>query len=172
MKSVAMVFGLLLWAALAPATLAQKTKPELLGVRLGMTEAEARARLDQIGRWEQEKEQRRDSVWELKDDKRFSHVAVGFDKKTRRVRYVTLFARAGGERVSPDEVLDLKRAESYTDPAGNRHYTERVRPRAKDSPAYVILAVGKDAASLTRLSVKVLEGAGAEEGAAKTKPRP
>ncbi|MDQ3133281.1 MAG: hypothetical protein M3Q76_00550 [Acidobacteriota bacterium] len=162
MKTRAAIFALLLCGALVPAVVAQKTKPELLGVRLGMAEAEARARLNKVGRWEQEKEQRRDSVWELEGDRRFSHVAVGFDKETRRVRYVTAFARAGGQRVQPAEVLELKRAERYTDPAMNYHYTERVRAR-RNRPGYVIIAVGKDPESLARLSVKIMQPAGGEE---------
>ncbi len=160
---VVVVLLLLLCAAVAPAAVAQqtKTKPELFGVQLGMSEPDARARLNKIGRWEEEKEQRRDSVWELKGDRRFSNVAVGFDKETRRVRYVTAFARAGGERVRATDVLDLGRAERYKDPAGNYHYTERVRA-SKNESGYVIIAVGKDPESLTRLSIKRLEQAGSK----------
>ncbi len=159
MKTRAAMLVLLLCAAAAPAAVAQKTKPELFGVRLGMAEAEARARLSKIGRWEEEKEQRRDSVWELKGDKRFSHVAVGYDKETRRVRYVTAFARVGGARVRPADVLDLRLAKRITDPAGNYRLTQEVSA-GKGHPAYIITVFGRDPEFLARLSVKRLERAG------------
>lgn len=162
MKKRSAIFILLLCAAAAPAAVAQKTKPELFGVRLGMAEREARARLDKIGRWEQEKEQRRDSVWELKGDRRFSYVAVGFDKEARRVRYVTAFARAGGERVRPADVLDLGRAKRIDDPAGNYRLTQEVRAR-RGSPGYLVRAFGKDPDFITRLTVQRIEGRGGEK---------
>lgn len=153
MKARAAIIVLLLCAGHAPAA-AQKTKPELFGVRLGMAEAEARSVLNKIGRWEEEKEQRRDSVWELRGDKRFSHVAVGFDKETRRVRYITAFARARGERVRPADMLDLRLAKRINDPAGNYRLTQEVKG-GRSRPGYVVLAFGKDPAALTRLSVKL-----------------
>ncbi len=161
MKKRAAIFLLLLSAVAAPAAVAQKTGPELLGVRLGTTEAEARARLDRIGRWEEEKELRRDTVWELKGDRRFRAAAVGFVKETRRVRYVTAFAREGGERVRPADVLDLKQAKRVVDPAGNYHLTQTVKAR-KGRPGYLIVVFGKDPEALIRLSVKMIEQAGAE----------
>jgi hypothetical protein len=162
MKSKRVFVALVMCAAFAQAAAAQKTKPELFGVRLGMTETEARARLNQVGRWEEEKEQRRDSVWLLKGDKRFSHVAVGFDKETRRVRYVTAFARAGGERVRPADVIDLKLAQRVMDPAGNYSLRQEVRGH-RSRPGYVVIAFGRDPEALIRLSVKLSTRVGDED---------
>lgn len=171
MKTKGAITILLLCAAFTPHAFAQKMKPELFGVRLGMTEAEARARLSRIGRWVEGQEQRRDSIWELKSDKRFSHVIVGFEKQTRRVRYVTGRVRAGGEQVHPADAFDLGRAERYTDAAGNYHYKERVRAR-RNGPAYVIMADGKSPESLTRLSIKLDEQDGSDEEEDKKKSQP
>lgn len=162
MKTRAAIITLLLCAALAPAARAQKTGPELFGVRLGMEEAEARARLNKIGRWEEEKELRRDSVWALKADRRFREVAVGFDKQTRRVRYVTAIAREGGHPVRPADVIDVGRARRVAnehDPAGNYKLIQRV-PAGKKRPGYVITVFGTKAAPLTRLAIEVDERAG------------
>ena len=166
MKVKLLIFVLLVCGAASPVAFAQKTKAELLGVRLGMKETEARARLDKIGRWEEGKELRRDSVWELKGDQRFSHVAIGYDKATRRVRYVTAFARTDGQRVSPADVIDLKSAKRVIDPAGNYRLTQEVRA-GKKHPGYIITVFGRDPKFLTRLSVKMFDGAGAEDAADK-----
>ena len=155
---------LLLCAAVAPGAVAQKTKtqPELFGVRLDMSEAEARARLNKIGRWEEEKELRRDSVWALDGDRRFAYLVVGFDKETRRVRYVTAKAREGGERVRYAEVLDLKRARRVAAATNNYWFTQEVRPQ-KGHPHYLITGRGTDPKFLTYLSVKRIERASVEE---------
>ena len=163
MKKRATIFLLLLCAvaATAPATVAQKTGPELLGVRLGMTEAEARTRLDKIGRWQEEKELRRDAVWKLKD-KRYREVAVGFDKETRRVRYVTAIAREGGAAVRPADVIDVrlaKRIANAHDPAGNYKLIQKVAAD-KNRPGYVVTVFGTKAAPLTRLAIELDEQAG------------
>jgi len=154
---------LLLWcAAVAPVAVAQKTKtgPELFGVQLGMSEPEARERLNKIGRLE--KEERRDAVWVLDGDRRFAFLIVGFDKESRRVRYVTAKARDGGERVRYTEALDLKRAKHVAATTNNYKFTQEVRPQ-KGHARYLITASGTDPKFLTYLSVKSIARAGDAE---------
>ncbi len=154
------VFVVLLCAACAPSVSAQKTKSELLGIRLGMTEAEAREHLNRIGRLE--REERRDAVWALKDDRRFAYAIVGFDKETRRIRYVTVKAREGGERVRYAEVLDLKRARRVASAPNNYWLTQEVRARSR-RPRYLITARGADPTFLTYLSVKIVSAKAEDE---------
>jgi len=160
MKTRVAMVVLLLCAGVAPAVVAQKTKPELFGVRLGMSEPEARERLNKIGRLE--KEERRDAVWALDGDRRFAYIVVGFDKESRRVRYLTAKARDSGERVPYAEALDLKRAKHIAAAANNYWFTQEVRAQ-KSRPRYLITARGTDPKFLTYLSVKEIERVGVEE---------
>lgn len=160
MNARAVITVLLLAAALAPPAAAQKTKSELFGLRLGMAEPEARERLSKLGRLE--REERRDAVWALDGDRRFSHLVVGFDKESRRVRYVTAKARAGGARVRYADVLDLRRAKRVAAVPNNYWFTQEVRAR-NGRPGYLITARGADPEFLTYLSIKKIERAGEED---------
>jgi hypothetical protein len=160
--SATMMVLLLLCTAIAPVTVAQKikTSPELFGVRLGMSEPEAREHLNKIGRLE--REERRDAVWMLDGDRRYAYLIVGFDKETRRVRYVTAKARDGGERVRYAEALDIKRAKHVAAATNNYKFTQEV-PAQKNHSRYLITSSGTDPKFLTFLSVKSISRAGDKE---------
>ena len=82
---------------------------DVLGVRPGMSEEEARRRLYKVGR-EQIEERMKHGVWEVRDS-RIAHVGVRFDNKTRVVRWVTAIARKDAKnRLRYSDIGDLKRA--------------------------------------------------------------
>ena len=94
----------------------REPQPEILGVRLGMTRDEARARLQSIGQLEKE-ERRQQEVWRLADDPSYTHLIVAFDKGYTAVRYVTAVANEQGRRVRYSDVVDTRLAREETTPA-------------------------------------------------------
>jgi hypothetical protein len=119
---------------------------DVLGVRPGMSEEEARRRLNKVGR-EQIEERMKHGVWEVRDS-RIAHVGVRFDNKTRVVRWVTAIARKDAKnRLRYSDIGDLKRARYKTD--GNNHTYIWVVPARGKRPAYVLEALGSDPQYLT-----------------------
>jgi hypothetical protein len=154
MKSLLMVCLLILASgALTPAA-ANEPKPEVLGVELGMSADEARARLRKMGRLEKE-ERKQQEVWALDRDERFSHLIVGFEKESGRVRYVTAKARPAGRRVRYSDVFDLKGAKQVVSPP-KYEYVREVAARGKH-PRYAVILLGSDPQTLTYYSVKKLD---------------
>ena len=127
-------------------------KSEIMGISLGMSRADARARLQSMGTLERETRKRQE-VWAIKDE-RVSHLLVGFDKEMR-VRYVTAIARSGGPRIRYDEVADLKSAERAQN-QGNYKLTWQVAARAGHS-AYLLVAHGHDPQFLDSYSIKKVD---------------
>ena len=131
-------------ALAAGAAWAKDPPREVLGVRLGMPEAEARRRLDRAGR-RQEAERMKHEVWEVRDA-RVSHVGVRF--RDGRVRWVVASARADARRrLRYADIGDPSRAEHKTD-GTNHTYVWSVAGRA-GRPGYVVVAGGKDPEYLT-----------------------
>ncbi|MCA1614932.1 MAG: hypothetical protein LC795_15040, partial [Acidobacteria bacterium] len=91
-RTVALCCLLLLAAACAAAV---DPRPEILGVRLGMSREEAHARLRQIGKFQKE-ERRQQEVWQLTDEPSYSHLMVAYNKEYTAVRYVTAVAKEQG----------------------------------------------------------------------------
>ena len=139
LAALLMIAGLLAGAAVA------KDPPrEVLGVRLGMPEAEARRRLDRAGR-RQEAERMKHEVWEVRDA-RLSHVGVRF--RDGRVRWVVASARAdAARRLRYADVGDPARAEHKTD--GTNHTYVWAVPARAGRPGYVVVAGGRDPVYLT-----------------------
>jgi len=81
--------------------------PQILGLRLGMSYAQAHSRLIVIGQFKSEDEGQQ--VWTLTLDQRFQYAIIGFDRD-RQVRYVTVLARPDGKPVSYAEVGDIAHA--------------------------------------------------------------
>ena len=153
MKTVVLLLLLDLFAAPALANVAgQIPRPEVQGVRLSMSQKEAHARIKKKGSLEKE-ERKRQEVWAL-DDRRVSHLIVGFDPEYR-VRYVTAIARTGGPRTRYSEVGDLKTADQ-TSNQGNYKFTWKVGAR-RGRPAYLVVAHGRDPLHLDSYSVKRLD---------------
>jgi len=121
-------------------------KPEIMGISLGMRQADARTRLQSIGSLERETRKRQE-VWVVKDE-RISHLLVGYDGDSR-VRYVTAIARTGGPRIRYEDVVDLKKAQREEN-QGNYKFTWQNR-------AYVLIAHGKDRQYLESYSVKKID---------------
>src|ERR671926_1665416 len=122
MKLVTAICCLLLLAA-AACSRASGPKPEILGVRLGMSREEAHARLQQIGKLEKE-ERRQQEVWRLNNDPSYSHLMVAYNKDYTSVRYVTAVAKEQGRRVPYAEVIDLGRARLESTQASRTYWQE------------------------------------------------
>ena len=153
MNRVVLLLLLELMAIPAMASVAGKSpSPEVLGIRLSMSQKEAHARMKRKGSLEKE-ERKRQEVWAL-SDRRVSHLIVGFDPDYR-VRYVTAIARTGGPRIRYSEVGDLKTAEQ-TSNQGNYKFTWKVASR-RGHLAYIVVAHGRDPLHLDSYSVKRLD---------------
>lgn len=126
--------------------------PEVVGIRLNMSQKEAHARLKGKGNLEKE-ERKRQEVWAL-NDRRVSHLIVGFDPDYR-VRYLTAIARKDGPRIRYSEVGDLKTAEQ-TSIQSNYKFTWKVAAR-RGHPACIVVAHGRDPLHLDSYSVKRLD---------------
>jgi hypothetical protein len=124
-------------------------KPEIMGISLGMSQADARLRLESIGTLERDARKRQE-VWAVKDE-RISHLLVGYDAEFR-VRYVTALARTGGPRISYEEVGDLKTAQRAEN-QGNYKLTWQVGQRVGRF-GYEMIAHGHDAKYLDSYSLK------------------
>ena len=129
----------------------REPQPEILGVRLGMSRDEARARLQSIGQLEKE-ERRQQEVWRLNGDASYTHLMVAFDKGYTSVRYVTAVANEQGRRVRYSDVIDIRRAREEITPA-TRTYTQEV-PARGGQPGFVVKAIGSDPESLKYYSVE------------------
>lgn len=140
---------LLLIAGVSVTAFAATPKSEIMGISLGMSRADARARLQSIGTLERETRKRQE-VWAVKDE-RISHVLVGYDPDLR-VRYVTALARSGGPRIRYDEVADLKSAQRAQN-QGNYKLTWQVAARS-GHVAYLLIAHGHDPQYLESYSIK------------------
>lgn len=135
----------------AAGVIAATPKSEIMGISLGMSRADARARLQSMGTLERETRKRQE-VWAIKDE-RISHLLVGYDPEMR-VRYVTAIARTGGPRIRYDEVADPKGAERAQN-QGNYKLTWQVAARSGHS-AYLLVAHGHDPQFLDSYSIKKL----------------
>ena len=121
--------------------------PEILGVSIGMSQTDARGRLQRIGTLERETRKRQE-VWAIKDD-RFSHLLVGYDPESR-VRYVTAIARTDGPRIRYADVAELQGAQRQEN-QGNYRLTLQIGERSGE---YVLIAHGHDSQYLDSYSVK------------------
>ncbi len=139
---------LLLGAACSTAV---EPKPEILGVRLGMTREEAHARLRDIGQLEKE-ERRQQEVWRLTGDPVYSHLMVAYNREYTSVRYITAVANEQGRRLRYAEVVNLRSAREESTPA-SRSYTQEIPARA-DQPGFVAKAIGSDPTYLKYYSVE------------------
>ena len=133
---------------------AREPQPEILGVRLGMSRDEARARLESIGKLEKE-ERRQQEVWRLNGDASYSHLIVAYNKGYTAVRYVTAVAGEKGRRVRYSDVIERARAREEITPA-TRTYTLEV-PAREGRPGFIVKAIGSDPETLKYYSVEMID---------------
>jgi hypothetical protein len=143
---------LLLLAAACAASV--QPKPEILGVRLGMSREAAHARLKEMGRFEKE-ERRQQEVWQLTDDPSYSHLMVAYNKDYTAVRYVTAVAKEQGRPVAYAEVIDLGGARAESTPATHT-YTQET-PARSGLPGFITKAIGTDPTNLKYYSVEATD---------------
>ena len=134
----------------ATVTAQAKGRPEIFGVSLMMSREVAQTKLKAIGRLEKE-ERKRQEVWAV-NDRRVSHILVGYDAEYR-VRYITAIARAGGPGIRYQEVVDVKHAQRVNY-QGNYKFTLEAR---RGQVAYVTIAHGRDPQYLESYSVKKVD---------------
>jgi hypothetical protein len=149
MKIVGAICCLLLLASSCATGVAPK--PEILGVRLGMTREEAHARLKNIGQLEKE-ERRQQEVWRLTSDPGYSHLMVAYNKEYTSVRYITAVANEQGRRIRYADVINPGNARLDSTQASHT-YTQEVAARA-DQPGFVTRAIGNDPTYLKYYSVE------------------
>ena len=146
-RFVAVCCLLLLSAACAGTA---EPKPEILGVRLGMSRDEAHARLQQIGKLEKQ-ERKQQEVWRLEGDPNYSHLMVAYNREYTSVRYVTAVANEHG-RVPYADVVNLDGARLESTQA-SRTYTQEI-PARSDRPGFIARAIGTDPTHLKYYSVE------------------
>lgn len=115
---------------------------DILGINIGMNKADAVRRLEEIAVFERD-ERKRQQVWRMKDDPRFSHIAVGYDE-TGRIRYVSAFVdkATAKARLRFADIGDLSAAKKeILEP--HRRYVWQV-PASDEKPAYMVVANGDE----------------------------
>ena len=114
----------------------------IFGIKPGMSKEEAEIQLRKIGDFKTDAEKRQ-QIWMIKNDPRFSSLAVGYEKDNQ-VRYVTAFAEKENvkQRVRFTEIGDVAKAkQEITKP--HYRYTWIVEA-INDKPAYVVTVYGTD----------------------------
>lgn len=131
---------------------ADRSRPEILGVRLGMSREQAHARLQEIGKLEKE-ERKQQEVWRLTADPSYSHLMVAYNKEYTAVRYITAVANEQGRRVPYADVIDLGSARLESTQA-SRAYTMET-PARDGQPGFIAKAIGADPTYLRYYSVEL-----------------
>jgi len=151
-KSVAVYLLTALTATLV-AVDASEVRPDILGLRLEMKDADVRKRLSEVGALAR-KERKRQEVWTVRDDA-FSHVVVGFEK-SGELRYVTAVARNDREakRIRYEEVARIADAKQVGDPAVKNFNYVWTFPAEEGKPAMEVIARGRDETFLDTYSLK------------------
>ncbi len=129
-------------------------KPEILGVRLGMSRDEAYGALQKRGQLEKQ-ERKQQEVWALENDESYSHLILAFNKEYTAVRFVTVVAKDQGRRIRYDEVIDVQKAK-LLETANSHTYILEV-PAKDGQPGYLIRAIGSDPAYLKYYSIESTE---------------
>ena len=148
-RTITLLVVLVVALSVSAVVFAGTPQPEIMGISLGMSRDDARARLKSIGSLERETRKRQE-VWVINNE-RISHLLVGYDPEFR-VRYVTAIARTGGPRIRYDDVANLESALRENN-QGNYKLTWQIAARSGHS-AYVLIAHGHDPQYLESYSVK------------------
>ncbi len=150
----ALCFFVLLLNACHRGGVAGGLKPEVLGVRLGMSKEEAEARLSQLGQLEKQ-ERKQQEVWKLTDDPSYSHLIVAYNKEYTSLRFITAVAKEDGRRVRYADVIDTSQARRAE--AGST-YTYTLEVPAKESqPRFEVRLVGNSPNYLKYYTIEKLD---------------
>jgi hypothetical protein len=118
---------------------------EILGLRVGMEDREARQRLMKLGKPITSIESPK-QTWNLRD-RRYSSLTIRYDANWR-VLWVTAFARRGGQRVRYRDIGDIGQAHR----GGSYVYTWTM-PVSRDGRPSAITARGPDPTYLSSISI-------------------
>lgn len=153
-KTAAICFLALLLKACGGGGAAGEPKPEVMGLRLGMSRQEAHARLGELGRLEKE-ERKQQEVWKLAADPTYSHLIVAYNKEYTSLRFVTAVARDDGRRVRYADVLDTGRAQRAEAGSTVTYVLEVAATGAQ--PRFQVRLVGNDPDFLKYYSIEKLD---------------
>jgi hypothetical protein len=129
-------------------------KPEILGVRLGMSRDEAHGALEKRGQLEKE-ERKQQEVWALENDESYSHLILAYNKEYTAVRFVTAVAKDGGRRIRYGDVIDVQKAKLQETPNSHTYILEA--PAKDGRPGYLTRAIGSDPTYLKYYSIEIAE---------------
>lgn len=121
-----------------------KTTPmlpkDILGISIGMSKAETQSRLETIASFQSEG-RKVGQLWKLKNDPRFSAIAVDFDKENR-VRFVTAFVEksTAKEKIKFADIGDLTKARAEIVEPHYRYIWEV--PAEGENPEYIVNVYG------------------------------
>lgn len=146
-------FGILIFLMLAGIQCGKKNAAQLpkdiLGISIGMSRADAQKRLEEIAEFERD-DRRQQQLWRLKNDPRYSNLAVGYDKNDQ-IRYITVFAGNSENRIRFSEIGDLSAArKEVTEP--HYKYTWQVA-ESDGKPTYIVSAYGTEPEFLSSYSL-------------------
>ena len=116
---------------------AAQTEKNILGLYVGMDRVEAGKVLQKIGKKDND-ERKQQEIWNLIDNKHFSHIIVAFDREYKKIRFVTAKAREDG-RVRYSNVIDPKKA-VVQNLANNYKYVLEIPARENQAGFKIIAA--------------------------------
>jgi hypothetical protein len=131
-----------------PAEAGRKPAADILGIRLGMPEAEVRKKLLKIGKPESDLASLKQS-WKL-DHKHYGYMAVRYGNDWK-VKWVSVFAKPEGKKLKFKEIGPLDKARL----TGRYIYTWDI-PGGDDIPGVQVTARGSDPEVLSGLSISAL----------------
>lgn len=146
-KSAVLLLSLFVFAQCAKP--APELPKDILGIGIGMNRDDAQKRLTEIAEFGRD-EEKRQQVWQLKNDPNFDSLFVGYDRNNR-VRYVTVVAKEGGKTRYTD-IGNLEAAQKQI-AQPNQRYVWEVAAR-DDAPAYQVIVYGNKPEYLNLFSLK------------------
>jgi hypothetical protein len=124
---------------------------DLLGIHIGMNQEDAQKHLEEIAVFES-KTRKTGHLWKLKNNSRFSHLAIDYNKENK-IRFVTAFvdAATAKERLRFAEAGDLTTARAEISEPHYRYIWEI--PAEGDKPACVVNIYGDNPEFVTTYSL-------------------
>ena len=132
----------------SPALAGRKPASDILGIRLGMAEADVRKKLLKIGKPESDLASPKQS-WKLKN-KNFGYMAVRYNDSWK-VKWVSVFVAENGKKLKYSDVGPVDKATL----TGRYIYTWEI-PGGDDFPGVLVTARGSAPETLSGLSISPL----------------